>query len=166
MNLIHELIKIGAIKSGKFKLSSGIESNYYVDIKLALLTNETSLFISNHICNMIARDSIIAGYGLGGSLLVACVISRSNLSGLVIRDKKREHGTERFVEGPLCNKKIVLLEDVITTGKSVLTAMERLTVAEIITVVNRSKMQEIAGIPIKSLINEREICSALPNLVT
>jgi orotate phosphoribosyltransferase len=103
----------------------------------------------------------VAGIGLGGTLLVSGMVARKNVNGLVIREKVKNHGTQLALEGPLVTK-VVLLEDVITTGQSCEKAIKILSengisVTRIITVINRKDIDSINHIPVKSLLYSKDL---------
>lgn len=128
-----EIIKKEALQRGKFILASGKESNYYIDIKKVSLKSEFLDIISDIICEILEKNfesKDIAGVELGGVPLISATLLkmrqkgfRSN--GIIIRKKPKEHGTQKYIEGPEV-KKVVLIEDVITTGNTTLSAIDKL----------------------------------------
>ena len=121
-------------------LTSGRKSNYYFDCKPTALHPEGSYLIGKLFFDMLS-DNVdgVAGMTLGGDPLVTAVTVVSHiegrpLPGLIVRKKPKGHGTQNYVEG-LKNfkpgQKVVVLEDVITTGGSVLLACQRLKEANL-----------------------------------
>jgi orotate phosphoribosyltransferase len=124
MNKI-ELIKLlkecKAIQFGKFKLTSGAISEYYIDIKKA----STNPFILKKITNLISNLSkdyeLIAGMELGAVPLIVALSLETNIPYVIIRKTKRNHGTSKQIEGSnVKDKKVLIIEDVTTSGGSVI----------------------------------------------
>ena len=125
--LIGLLKKNDVIKFGKFKLSSGKESDYYVDMKKAIGDPKTLKKIAEMISEKIDANKTdkIAGPALGAVPIVTAVSLKSEIPMLIIRKEKKEYGTSKLIEGDL--KKgdtVVLIEDVTTTGGSLIRAAE------------------------------------------
>ncbi len=123
-----ELLKDNeVIKFGKFRLSSGIESHYYVDMKKAItnpmILSEVAGILSDKINEMCVDR--IAGPALGAIPIVTAVSLYSGLPMIMIRKAKKDYGTTNLIEGDLDEGNlVVVLEDVTTTGNSLLTAIE------------------------------------------
>jgi orotate phosphoribosyltransferase len=87
--------------------------------------------------DMIRPDiSAVGGLTLGADPLVSCIailsyIQGRNLPALIVRKEPKKHGTMSFVEGPALKKgaKVAVVEDVVTTGASMLRAIERIAAA-------------------------------------
>ncbi len=122
-------------KEGDFTLASGRKSDYYFDCRVTALHPEGSWLIGT-LFNKLLADVDIKGVGgmtLGADPLVSSttVISHENnrpLAGLLVRKEAKGHGTGQYVEG-LGNftkgDKVAMLEDVVTTGGSLLKACTR-----------------------------------------
>lgn len=123
--LSRELLESGAIKFGDFTLTSGKKSKYYVDIKDAATRPETLGLIAKIFAGM-ASETKLAGVELGAvPLLVATAVAK-NVPYLIIR-KERKHGTGKLTIGEIVpGETIEIIEDVVTTGGSVLRAAEYL----------------------------------------
>ncbi len=139
-----------AYQEGDFVLSSGQSSSYYINGKEVTLRAEGLLAIARLILLMLPEDTqAVAGLTLGADPIVAAVSTVSALEGrsisaLIVRKEAKGHGTQAYIEGPRLSEKakVVVLEDVVTTGKSAMLAVERLRnagyqVEEIITLVDR-----------------------------
>lgn len=116
-------------------LTSGKKSNYYFDCKPTSLHPEGSYLIGKLFFQMLPEDvQGVAGMSLGGDPLVTAVTVVSYLEGrplpgLIVRKKPKAHGTQNYVEGLKnfkAGQRVVVLEDVITTGGSALLACERI----------------------------------------
>ena len=149
--LLDLLVKY-AYKEGDFTLSSGARSTYYINGKQVTLRAEGALVIGRLIWQMLPENTeAIAGLTLGADPIVSAVsivsaLENKPIPALIIRKEPKGHGTKAYIEGPSLNPsaKVVVLEDVVTTGKSALLAVERLQaagykVAEIIALVDRQQ---------------------------
>ncbi len=149
--LLDLLVKY-AYKEGDFTLSSGARSTYYINGKQVTLRAEGALVIGRLIWQMLPENTeAVAGLTLGADPMVSAVsivsaLENKPIPALIIRKKPKGHGTKAYIEGSNLNPsaKIVVLEDVVTTGKSALLAVERLQdagyeVTEIIALVDRKQ---------------------------
>lgn len=125
--LIRLLKENQVIKFGKFRLSSGIESHYYVDMKRAV----TNPFILRQVAEVISERMDkscvdgIAGPALGAIPLVTAVSLYTGIPMLMIRKVKKDYGTSQLIEGNLQKGDlVVVLEDVTTTGNSLKDAIQ------------------------------------------
>jgi orotate phosphoribosyltransferase len=122
--LVSDLVDCGAVRFGTFILTSGKKSDYYVDIKKAtsdpsILEEITRRFVEHHI-----RADRVAGVELGAVPLIVAYSMETRIPFIIIRKGDRSHGTERRFEGEILpGEKILLIEDVVTSGSSVITAM-------------------------------------------
>jgi orotate phosphoribosyltransferase len=127
----NELIKLlkdnQVVKYGKFTLSSGKKSDYYVDMKRAI----TDPIILSKIAEIISKkiDTLqidkIAGPALGAIPIVTAVSIESTIPMLMIRKSKKGYGTSELIEGDLQNgDRVIVLEDVTTTGNSLIKAVK------------------------------------------
>ena len=168
-------------KEGDFLLASGRRSDYYFDCRVTALHAEGSELIGNlffeAVSEIIASGTPVKGVGgmtMGADPLVSAttVVSSQKgkpLNGLLVRKESKGHGTNQFVEG-LANFEagdpVVVLEDVVTTGGSLLKACQRIESAglKIVAVCcildreegGREKLKE-AGYELKALFTRREL---------
>jgi orotate phosphoribosyltransferase len=115
------------VKHGKFTLSSGRESSYYVDMKRAITDPIILNKIAELITELIADDKIdkVAGPALGAIPIVTAVSLESSIPMLMIRKSKKDYGTSELIEGDLEDEDIVVVvEDVTTTGNSLIKAIQ------------------------------------------
>ncbi|OBQ56820.1 orotate phosphoribosyltransferase [Halodesulfovibrio spirochaetisodalis] len=135
-----ELLYEKSYKEGDFTLASGKKSDYYFDCRQTALHPEGAWLIGNLFYELIcglenaAEVKGVGGMTLGADPLVSStsVISfekGGHLPALIVRKQPKGHGTGQGVEG-LANFEegdvVVMLEDVVTTGGSVITAIERI----------------------------------------
>jgi orotate phosphoribosyltransferase len=121
--LINLLKANDVIKFGKFTLSSGRKSDYYVDMKKAITDPQILLQVAKIISNLIKDDEIdrIAGPALGAVPIATAVALQSGIPMLMIRKAQKDYGTSKLIEGDLKQgDNVIVVEDVTTTGKSLL----------------------------------------------
>lgn len=123
-----ELLKANdVIKFGKFTLSSGKESDYYVDMKKAITMPEILECVAHLITEQIKDDEVdkIAGPALGAVPIATATSLISKKPMLMIRKQKKSYGTSKQIEGELLEgDNVVIVEDVTTTGGSLLKAID------------------------------------------
>lgn len=115
------------VKYGKFTLSSGRESSYYVDMKRAITDPTILNKIAELITEKIAEEKIdkVAGPALGAIPIVTAVSLESTIPMLMIRKSKKDYGTSELIEGDLNEDDlVVVVEDVTTTGNSLIKAIQ------------------------------------------
>jgi len=129
------LLEKEALKKGKFVLSSGKTSNYYLDGRIITLTPEGAYLTASIILELIKDKKIdaIGGPTLGADPIVGAVAALSHIKKIplktfIVRKSAKEHGTQRQIEGPLLIKgsRVLLIDDVATTGKALIEAKEAL----------------------------------------
>ena len=139
MSKIANLIEnSGAIKRGKFKLSDGSLTDYYID-KYAFETNPAILeVIADEISSMLEDNEVdvIAGPELGAIPLVTAVSMKTGIQSAFIRKGEKHYGTQARVEGVIeKGKEVAIIEDVTTTGNTMLDSVN--VVEEMGGIVNR-----------------------------
>tara|TARA_B100000902_G_C26916682_1_gene719602 strand:+ start:128 stop:709 length:582 start_codon:yes stop_codon:yes gene_type:complete len=148
-----ELLKRDAYRKGDYTLSSGRKSEHYVNCKPVTLNGMGLTWLSCMILPHIDKDVVaVGGLTLGADPLVCGVVSvafnaskaRLNLDALIVRKEQKGYGANAWIEGKLPpeGSKVVVLEDVTTTGASAVKAVEKLrdagyVVERIITIVDR-----------------------------
>ncbi|MGE5197713.1 MAG: orotate phosphoribosyltransferase [Deltaproteobacteria bacterium] len=129
------LLEKEALKKGKFLLSSGKTSNYYLDGRVITLTPEGAYLVAGIILDLIKADNIdaVGGPTLGADPIVGAVACLSHIKKLpiktfIVRKQAKEHGMQRQIEGPELKKssRVVLVDDVATTGKALIEAKQAL----------------------------------------
>jgi len=125
------LVKTGATKFGLFKLSSGKLSPYYIDLRM-IPGDPKALETVIEIYETMARSKIgvtsfdrIAGVPTAGVPYASILAYTLSKPFLYVRRETKTHGGERRVEGQLFpGEHVVLVDDLITTGKNTLQAAE------------------------------------------
>lgn len=176
-----KLQECGAVKFGDFILASGKKSRYYIDVKKAVTKPKILELICKHIVEVIVDCSIEADYiacvELGAVPIGVMVSVKTGLPLIIIRKAQKDHGVKsRIVGDPEKTKTALLVEDVTTTGGSVISAAqvlrnEGLIVTRVISVVDRGEGAEdalckeglglIALVGAKTLLEDYEITEAL-----
>jgi len=133
-----ELLKVGAIKiqpQKPFTWASGWKSPIYCDNRLSLSFPNTRTRIKNYLTAEVKQHfsevEVIAGVATAGIPQGALVADALNLPFLYVRAKPKGHGMENMIEGKVDKgQKVVLVEDLISTGGSSIKAAKALAEAE------------------------------------
>ncbi len=153
-----------------FKLSSGQMSRFYIDCKPVSLDPEGAVLIGAALFDRIWHLPVegCGGMTLGADPIATAVAFTSFLHGkpvpaFIVRKEPKGHGTGKQVEGPLKpGARVVVVEDVVTTGESALRAVEALrrenhTILKVIALIDRKEggAERIAqiGVPFESLFD-------------
>lgn len=168
-NKLLKIIRENALTKGRFILSSGRESDYYIDIKKVSLDGEFLDLLSDLTSHIVIENfetKNVAGVELGGVPLATATMLKIKQKGfdskaVVVRKKVKEHGTQKWIEGPQVDK-VVLIEDVITTGGTTIWAIEKIkenniNVEGVLCVVDRGGLKNIPDVKTLSLFNIEEI---------
>ena len=114
--------QLEVVKSGKFKLSSGLISDYYVDGRLLSLDSYGAALIGRIINNRLAEAvKSVGGPAVGAVSVIASVLATAgrDLKGFYIRPQAKTHGRQSAAEGRLISP-VTLIDDTCTTGASLL----------------------------------------------
>jgi orotate phosphoribosyltransferase len=124
-------LRAHALVIGRVRLSSGAEAEYYVDARRALL-RPAAFRAAGDLISDVARQAGAAAVGgptMGAIPLACAAISASTGDGLVgffVRGARKEHGLQKWIEGPVDpGARVLIVEDTVTTGGSVVSAIER-----------------------------------------
>ena len=149
-----------SFRLGQFKLSSGGTSDYYVDCRITTLHAEGGRLTGEAILDLLNENHIeaeaVGGLTLGADPIVSNVATASAwraqsnpaaplLDGFLVRKAEKTHGTGRRIEG-FCHEgaRVVIVDDVCTTGASTINAIEAareagMIVAAIVCLVEREE---------------------------
>lgn len=174
----HELLELLAKEAyvkGKVILSSGKKSDYYVDARRVTLTAKGAYLCARLILDHVKDEpyDAIGGPTLGadpmlGAIGVVSLQAGRPVNTFIIRKAPKAHGKQQQVEGPALQKgsKVVLIDDVATTGKAFLESLDVLTplgvrVVKAVCVLDRGEGARGAlaqrGVPLVALFNISEI---------
>ncbi|KAA0009423.1 MAG: orotate phosphoribosyltransferase [Thermoplasmata archaeon] len=143
--LVDMLISCGAVKFGRFILTSGKESNYYIDIKQASTNPEILRTIAEEMKKYAEGYDMIAGMELGAVPIAVALSLATSKPYVIVRKETKAYGTRKLIEGGDVNgKKVLVVEDVTTTGGSVIKTIEILRqngakIDRVVTVVDREE---------------------------
>jgi len=171
------LLKEKAFRRGRVVLASGRESDFYFDMKPAMLDPDGAALMTELILQQIhgVKADCIGGLEMGAVPLIAPVAMRSvefgrRLPGFFVRKAVKDHGTKKRVDGTdIAGKTVVILEDVTTTGASAMDAVKAVeeagaNVALVLSILDRgegaAELYAKAGIPFKSLFRAEEFLAA------
>jgi orotate phosphoribosyltransferase len=130
---LKRLLKENSILRGKFILSSGRESDYYIDARLTTLHPEGLYLVGKIFLEEIIKSPEIKAVGgptmgadpIVGSILVLSNQTKRPLYGFIVRKDEKDHGTGKLIEGnPKSGHGVAIVEDVLTTGRSIFWAID------------------------------------------
>lgn len=127
-------ITFKAVVHGRVTLSSGRESDFYVDLRRITLDGATAPFVGRVMRELTAdlAYDVVGGLTLGAdpvatAMLHAAAADGGRLDACVVRKSEKAHGLQRRIEGPdVAGRRVLVVEDTSTTGGSPLTAVEAL----------------------------------------
>jgi orotate phosphoribosyltransferase len=130
------ILRRKSLKVGDFTLSSGKKSSYYLDCRMTTLDSRGALLIARLILERIRQQNIqvdaIGGLTMGADPIATAVAVVSGLEGkplsaFIVRKETKTHGTQRSIEGydGRPGARVVVVDDVCTTGESILKAAEK-----------------------------------------
>ena len=148
--LIRKFKEVGALRFGEFTLSSGRKSSVYVDVKHACTFPEVLGEIAEQMAEKLKNVEFdrIACVELGGVPLAVALSLKTGKPCVIFRKARKDYGVESDAVGEIrAGEKVVVVEDVTTTGSSVASVVERVEkrggrVVAVLTVVNRMEGAE------------------------
>lgn len=177
--LLH-LIQTRAYRQGEVTLASGRTSDFYIDGKMIEVSPEGAYLIGEALYEQI-RDMDVAAVGglaVGAVPLVTSVVISAyhhggGLEGFFVRDQAKSHGTMKVIEGYLPNPgdRIVVVDDVITSGKSVMKAIEAVKergaeIAAVLAIVDREagarQFFDSQGYRYVSIFSKQDVLESAP----
>ena len=167
------IIRRASLLQGRdFRLTSGRSSNFFIDLKKTMLDPEGASLLADLLFDKIRAEDVdyIGGMETGAIPIISVLCMRSwpekPIKGFFIRKEAKGHGTDQRVDGLLDRgSRVILFEDVTTTGNSVMRAVDQTrlfecTVLKVITVVDRLEGAEEnfrqAGITFEALFTRHE----------
>ena len=134
-----KMIKEKALIRGERKLASGKQSEFYIDGKQITLDPHGILLVGKVILSMVQGIKVdaVGGPTLGADPIATAVALLSSQTGrplkaFIVRKEAKAHGMQKMIEGPVIQEgdRVVMVEDVITTGGSVLKAIQEIEKAK------------------------------------
>jgi len=171
------LYKNDVIKFGNFTLASGKDSSYYIDLRLVpsfphqfrkMIKN-----LQNLIIEKVGLDDFdsFASVPTGGLVVTSALAIETVKPLIYVRNKPKEHGTTKSIEGKIsAGMKVVMVDDVMTTGTSVLNGIKQLkesglSISDVFVIINRlegaNKVFSDMGVQIHQLTDILEITNIL-----
>ena len=184
-NQLLSLLAATSFKLGQFKLSSGGTSDYYIDCRTTTLHAEGGRLTGHAILELLEANHIdaeaVGGLTMGADPIVSNVATASAwraqqqpgarlLHGFLVRKAEKAHGTGRRIEG-FCREgaRVVIVDDVCTTGASTIAAIEAareagMIVSAVVCIVEREEAHgrpaveaAAAGAPFLRLFSANEV---------
>ena len=164
---LRELIVELAVVRGRVTLASGMEADYYIDLRRVTLQHEASRLVGQIMLGLLDEAGIdfdaAGGLTMGADPVGSAIMRAAGDAGrpidtFVVRKAQKSYGMGRQVEGPSVEgRRVVVVEDTSTTGGSALTAVEALQragaeVVAVAIIVDRAtgakeRIEESAGVP-------------------
>jgi|TARA_B100000953_G_scaffold25923_1_gene21016 orotate phosphoribosyltransferase len=171
------LYKNGIIQFGDFTLTSGKNSSYYIDLRLVPSYPHQFRKMIKNLQNLIIEKTGLDNFDSlasvpTGGLVVTSALAIEIVKPLIyVRNKPKEHGTTKSIEGKISTgMKVVMIDDVMTTGTSVLNGIRQLkeaelSISDLYVIINRlegaDKVLADEGIRIHQLTDILEITNIL-----
>ncbi|MER5477333.1 orotate phosphoribosyltransferase [Streptomyces sp. NPDC002734] len=158
-------IKDKAVVHGKVTLSSGLEADYYIDLRRITLDGTAAPLVGQVLLDLTEdlEFDAVGGLTMGADPVAAAMLHAAAARGrtvdaFVVRKAAKAHGLQKRVEGPdIAGRRVLVVEDTSTTGGSPLTAVEAVReagaeVVAVVTIVDRATgaaeiIQDKAGVP-------------------
>lgn len=166
MDFVKALLDKKLLLIGNFMLTSGKVSPYYLDLRK--LPNHPDIF--SFVVSSAVDFDMILGVVTGGVPFASFIACKLNKPMGYIRAEKKGHGTERLLEADVDGKKVIVVDDVATTGGSILKAVEEVRkaggkVEHALVIVDREEgafeKLESVGIRLLSVYKVSEILNSL-----
>ena len=171
------LYKNNIIKFGNFTLASGKNSPYYIDLRLVPSYPHQFRKMIKNLQSLIDKKTGLENFDAlvsvpTGGLVIASALAIETVKPLIyVRNKSKEYGTSKLIEGKLSsNMKLVMIDDVATTGNSILNGIKQLQeagsiISESYVIVNRlenaNKLMDSVGVKLYQLTDILEITKIL-----
>jgi len=137
------------IKFGDFTLASGKKSSYYIDLRLVASFPHIFRKMTKNLQKLISEKTGLDNFDSlvsvpTGGLVIGSALAIETVKPLIyVRDKPKDYGTTKSIEGKIFSgMKVVLIDDVITTGNSVINAIKQLkdaglSISDVYVIINR-----------------------------
>ena len=178
--MLVQMLATRSARRGTFTLASGRQSDLYIDARLTTMSPDGLAIIGPLALERMRErgwaPDAVGGLPLGAdpvsyAIAHSSALAKTPLRAFTVRKEAKTHGTGKVIEGPFqSGDKVVVIEDVITTGGSALKAAEAIRAAGgvivgVLAVVDREEggreALEAAGFAVESLAGVREIVAAM-----
>jgi uridine monophosphate synthetase len=175
-DIIKQLHEIGAIKFGSFNLKSGINCPFDIDLRLVLSHPTLLEAIAQAMWQKIAPITIdyLCGIPYTAFSVATCISIKQNIPMLLKRTDLKEHSTKKIISGSYEeNKRCLILEDVVTSGHSILETTQALqnlhiSVPAVAIILDREQGGVMAiekqGVHVLALLTISQVCTHLKNI--
>jgi orotate phosphoribosyltransferase len=173
------LLATRSTRRGQFTLASGKTSTLYIDARLTTMSPEGLSLIGAIGLETLRNESwevdAVGGLTLGADPIAYAIsytsaASKKPIRAFTVRKQAKEHGTGKLIEGPFnSGDRVAIIEDVITTGRSALQAIDAVrsagaTIAGVLALVDREEggreAIQATGIQVVSIVTASEITSS------
>ena len=129
---LRKMINERSVLRGEFVLTSGRKSNYYIDGRMTTLSAEGAALIGRYIFEMIRHLNVdaVGGPTIGADPMATAVSlagyhAGQSIDAFIVRSDRKRHGTMKQIEGPILpGSRVVIVDDTVTSGNSLLDAAE------------------------------------------
>jgi orotate phosphoribosyltransferase len=137
------------IKFGDFTLASGKKSSYYIDLRLVASFPHIFRKMTKNLQKLVSEKTGLDNFDSlvsvpTGGLVIGSALAIETVKPLIyVRDKPKDYGTTKSIEGKIFSgMKVILIDDVVTTGSSVINAIKQLkdaglSISDVYVIINR-----------------------------
>lgn len=168
-----QVVRDYALEFGDFTLASGKKASFYLDCRKVTLHPLGANLVAAGMLELMQPNlpNAVGGMAIGADPITAAIITLAgqagiDLRGFIVRKEAKEHGKGRAVEGPVNpGDRVVIVEDVVTTGGSAMKAIDRveefgLEVVGALAIIDRleggAEVFAQRGVPLQSLLTIRD----------
>ncbi len=121
-----EAIKLGLVKFGRFRLSSGMESYYYINFKEATMMPGYIKRVAYVLGTALLQEGVdaLVGVAVAGAIVASYIGALFDVPVTFVRSEPKNHGLGRELEGDVRGMRVAIVDDVLTTGGTIRRAYE------------------------------------------
>lgn len=123
-----EAVRLGLVKFGRFRLSSGMESYYYINFKEATMLPGYIKSVARELGAALLREGVdaLVGVAVAGAIVASYIGALFDMPVTFVRSEPKNHGLGKEVEGDVRGMRVAIVDDVLTTGGTIKRAYEAL----------------------------------------